>query len=99
MKKNDIDIMGVQETHTSQNSKERRKDYTWYLNGNETGESEFAGMAWIISNELNKYIKDVIPHNERITELHIEWAAPITLLNMHHNQGEQWGKRKTFLRN
>ena len=86
MEKNGIDILGTQETHISQNNKERRKNYTWYLNGNEEGEREFAGVAWVISNKLNKYISDVIPHNSRVTELRIEGTAPIFLMNIYAPQ-------------
>ena len=86
MEKNGIDILGTQETHISQNNKERRKNYTWYLNGNEEGEREFAGVAWVISNKLNKYISDVRPHNSRVTELRIEGTAPITLMNIYAPQ-------------
>ena len=38
MNKQNIDIPCAQETHAALNSKETRKEYTWYLNGNATGE-------------------------------------------------------------
>ena len=94
MKKNNIDILGAQETHISHNSKERRQDFTWYINGNEEGEREFAGVAWVVSNKLNKYICDVIPHNHRITELRIEGASPITLLNVYAPQSGRTTEEK-----
>ena len=50
MSKNGIDIVCARETHISQNCKERKRDYTWYLNGYAEGEREFAGMAVIIRN-------------------------------------------------
>ena len=40
----------------------------------------------MISNKLNKYISDVIPHNSRVTELRIEGTAPISLMNIYAPQ-------------
>ena len=40
----------------------------------------------MISNKLNKYISDVIPHNSRVTELRIEGTAPIFLMNIYAPQ-------------
>ena len=37
MDQHSIDILAAQETHTSQNSREKRKDYTWFMNGSEEG--------------------------------------------------------------
>ena len=65
MKKESIDITILQETHTGGNSKEKRKDYTWYLNGTEGAVREYAGMAIIHHNHLGKYIEDIIPHDHR----------------------------------
>ena len=79
-------ILCVQETHTSHNSKEKRKDYTWYLNGSNEGEREFAGMAIIIRNKMAKYLKDVIPHSNRMVEVRLEGTAPITILAIYAPQ-------------
>ena len=35
MGKADIEILGIQETHISKNTKEKRKRYTWFFNGND----------------------------------------------------------------
>ena len=44
----------------------------------EEGGSEYAGVGIIINNKWGKYVNDAIPHNNRIVELRLEGAAPIT---------------------
>ena len=81
-----IDILMAQETHISQNSREKKKDYTWYLNGNEAGEREFAGMAVVVTNKMHKYITDVIPHTNRMVELRLCGTTPVTILGIYAPQ-------------
>ena len=68
----DIAILGAQETHTDKNNKEKRQKYTWYLNGNEKGDRDYAGVAIVIRNDLGKYVEDVIPHTPRIAEIRLK---------------------------
>ena len=86
MTNNSIDITCAQETHISQNSKEKKKDYTWYLNGNEQGEREFAGMAVIIRNHMSKFVTDIIPHSSRIVEIKLAGTSPISILAVYAPQ-------------
>ena len=81
-----IDIVGIQETHTPKNTKEKRTDYTWYLNGTEEGEREYAGVGIIVSNKWGKYLEDIIPHSNRIVEIKMAGAAPITILSIYAPQ-------------
>ena len=86
MKLNQVAILCAQETHVAQNTKEKRTDYTWYLNGNEEGEREFAGMAAVVQNSTHKHLIDVIPHCPRIMELQLAGPALITILNIYAPQ-------------
>ena len=52
MIKEKVDLLFAQETHVPQNRKEKRKEFTWYLNGSKEGERESAGMAVIVRNEI-----------------------------------------------
>ena len=86
MTQNTVDIMGIQETHCAANSKEKRREYSWYLNGTEEGNREFAGVGIIINNKWGKYVKDVIPHSHRIVELQLEGVAPISIVTVYAPQ-------------
>ena len=86
MKKDHINIVCAQETHTSTNQKEKRKDYPWYFSGNDKGERDYAGVAIIIDNSLAKYIRDVTPHSNRASELSLEGSVPITIIGAYAPQ-------------
>ena len=91
----EIDLLFAQETHVTQNSKEKRKNYTWYLNGSDTGDREFAGMAVIVKNEIHEFIKDVIPHNHRLLEVQLEGTIPTTLVSAYAPQAGRPQAEKT----
>ena len=91
MKQRGIGIVGAQETHTAHNSKEKRKDYTWYLNGNENGET---GMAFIIRNDIHKYIIDIAPLSPRLVELKLAGTIPITIVNAYTSRKPVARKRE-----
>ena len=86
METKQIDILFGQETHVALNSKEKRNIYTWYLNGNEKGDREFAGMGVIVKNDKHKYIKDVTPHSNIILEIELAGQTPITLISVYAPQ-------------
>ena len=97
MNQNATDIMCLQETHTAMNSKEKRKDYTWYLNGAEDTNREYAGMAFVVKNEINKYVDSVIPHSNRLAEIRIRGSVRLMLLNIYAPQsGKQEEEKKQF---
>ena len=79
---------------TTQNRKEKRKDFTWYLIGNEKGEREFAGMAAVFRNNTHKYIKYVIPCSQRMMEIQVEGSVPITILNIYAPQAGRLQEEK-----
>ena len=43
-------------------------------------------MAFVIRNEMAKYVTDIIPHSNRCTELRLHGAAPISILNIYAPQ-------------
>ena len=55
MKRKDIMILGLQEKHSKQNTRETRKQYTWFFSG-EGGRQEWtAGVAYVINNKFMQY--------------------------------------------
>ena len=59
MSENDIDIQRIQETHSSGNTKERRKWYTWFFSGGPDGEICYHGVGIVLNNQHLKYVKYV----------------------------------------
>ena len=65
-KKNDIDILAIQETQMNQNAEQTRKNYTWYfgcnekdksnlfleINGNNSIYNYYAGFGWKKSGQF-----------------------------------------------
>lgn len=80
MIENEIDIGILTETHINTNNKETRKKITYYFSGGGTKEQHYAGVAIIIKNELNNYIEDIQPINERLMIITIKSTIPITIV-------------------
>ena len=71
MAKNEIDILCLQETRNNQNSRETRKNYTWFFSG-EGGRKDYtAGVGMVIRNKFMQYIEDIVPINDRLMYLTI----------------------------
>ena len=82
MEKEKVDILGIQETHVGKNNRSKREKYTWYMNGNEE-DREYAGMAYVIRNQMNKYIQDIIPHRNRMLQVRLKGTTTISLLTVY----------------
>ena len=83
MKKEDINILAIQETRTDTNSREARGAYTWYLSGEyktKQDQTYTAGVGFVIDNKFIKYVEDVIPHTDRFIQLKLKGACNINLL-------------------
>ena len=91
MKKNNIKILALQETYIKQNTKEARKEYTWYFSGeNQQNDSSWtAGVGFVISNDYVKYIEEIIPHTDRIMQLTLKGTLTINLINIYIPQAER----------
>ena len=78
-------IVALQETNIGKNSKEARKEYTWYMSGEakHTEEKYTAGVGFVISNKFTKYIEDVIPYTDRIMQIKLKGTCSINLINIY----------------
>ena len=52
-------ITGLQETRNQQNSREARKQYTWYFSWENGREGYTAGVGIVIDNKATQYISDI----------------------------------------
>ena len=80
MKKRQIAILGLQETRHNQNSKETRKQYTWFFSEEGARKEYTAGVGIVISNKYLKYIKDVEPITDRIMYVTLNAAVEINIV-------------------
>ena len=96
-----IKIAGIQETHQTINSVENRKNYKWFHSGEKDGKegSRYAGVAFIVHNELLNYINDIEPINDRIIVLTLGYAMEITIINAYAPTAdkEEETNKKTIL--
>ena len=69
MTKHNKMILGLTETRGNQNTRETRKQYTWFFSGEE-GRSEYtAGVAIVIQNKFIQYVDDIEPIDDRLMYL------------------------------
>ena len=68
MKKNNIAILFLQETHSDMDSRESRGSYTWYFSGEKklVDDQWKAGVGVVIDNKHLQHVVDVEPINDRI---------------------------------
>ena len=52
-------------------------------------------MSFVLRNELNKYVEDVIPHSNRLTEIRLKGSAPTTIINCYAPQAASDEQTKT----
>ena len=77
MKEKDIDILTLTETRNNQNSKESRKQYTWFFSGEGGREEYTAGVGIVINNELIQYLEDAEPITDRLA--YITLRGPLNI--------------------
>ena len=95
MKQNNIDIGLITETHINTNNKETRKEHTYYFSGGDTKDHHYAGVAIIVKNELQNYIEDIQPINERLMRITLSLAIPVTLIAVYaHTAMEEYETKK-----
>ena len=98
MKKRDIMILGLQETHCKQNTRETRKQYTWFFSG-EGGRPEWtAGVAYVINNKFMQYIADIEPIDDRLIYITLRGSLSTTIINTYMPPADrpQAEKQKTY---
>ena len=81
MKHNNVRIMALQETHVKHNTRESREMYTWFFSGEKEGNGFIAGVAFVVANELLKYVLDIEPVTDRLCTLTLNYVMPVTLVN------------------
>ena len=65
MKRQNVMIVGLQETHSANNTRESRKQYTWFFSGEGGREAWTAGVAIIVNSKFLQFIKDIEPIDDR----------------------------------
>ena len=102
MKKHEIAILVLQETHSASNSREARGNYTWYFSGEKKNEGTewTAGVGIVIENKYVQYIDDIEPISDRIIRMTLNGKMPVTLIGVYmpqagrpEEEGEQIGKQ------
>ncbi len=88
MKRNNIAILLLQETHTAMDSREARGNYTWYFSGEKKliEEQWTAGVGVVIDNKHVQHIMDVEPINDRVIRIMIKGRLPTTMIGAYMPQ-------------
>ncbi len=88
MKKHNIAILFLQETHTAVDSRETRGSYTWYFSGEKKllEEQWTAGVGVVIENKHIQHITDVEPINDRTIRIMIMRRMPTTMIGAYMPQ-------------
>ena len=73
----DIDILLIQETHSSGNTREKIKWYTWYFSGGPDNELCYHGVGIVLNNQLIKHVKDVKTISARLITLTLHGKVDI----------------------
>ena len=84
MKANQIDIAHLQETRLGENSREARKEFTWFFSGENRIQNEYtAGVGIIVKNTNLQYLEDIEPVSDRTMWARWKSILPITTINTH----------------
>ena len=82
MKEKDIHIALLQDTKGKHNSRESRKEFTWYFSSeNPTNTGYTTGTAIVIKNSMAKHVREIVPINDRLMYMVLEHSTPITIIN------------------
>ena len=80
MTRQNIMIARIQETRSKQNTRESRKQYTWFFSGEGGREEYTAGVAIIINNKYLQYVKDIEPIDDRLMYLTLNGRIDTTII-------------------
>ena len=81
MKEKEVWITGLQETRIGQDSRESRKEYTWYFSGEKhKDKKKVHGVGCVINNKIIQHIEDIEPINERIMTVTLKAILPIKII-------------------
>jgi len=96
-KEEKIDIILASETKINKNQKEIREKYTWFFSGENRIKEDgkfVTGVGILIKSTLNNYIKEVIPVNDRIITITLNYTLPITFIGVYAPPSERTKKEK-----
>ena len=96
-KEEQINIILASETQINKNPKEIRETYTWYFSGENRIKEDgkfVTGVGILIKSTLNNYIKEVIPVNDRIITITLNYTLPITFIGVYAPPSERTKKEK-----
>ena len=91
MTEHDIKVLAIQEAHISKNTRESRKQYTWFFSG-EGSTAQYqcnylpTGVGFVIANTFLKYTQDIHPVSDRICKLTLAYTVPTTLISAYAPQ-------------
>ena len=85
MRRQQIKLLLLQETHINCNARESRKHFTWFFSGDETQATPntHAGVAIVICNDLLNYIQEIEPIDDRIMYMTLGHTMPVTFVNVY----------------
>ena len=96
MKKNNINVMIVTETHVQDNQMETRKATTWYFTGTEGDKKKNfgEGVAIVINGEWRNYAEDVEPVNGMIMTLTMRGTPGVKVVGCYAPTAQHPEERK-----
>ena len=89
MKERGIQILGLQETRIANNTRESRKEYTWFLSGEGGRETYTAGVGIVIANNMLQYIEDIEPINDRRMYIVLKGTLQTTFITAYFPQSDR----------
>lgn len=95
MKQEHVKIVCLRETRAKQNTRETKKDYTWFFGG-ERGRPEYtAGVAIVVHNSYLQDIEDIEPINCRVMYITLRGAMPTTIISAYLPTADRPSEEKT----
>ena len=83
MKKRSINILALQETRVEQNTRQTRKDDTWFFSGEGSGKDQSTctpGVAIITHSSYTQYLEDIEPVSDRIMHSILRGTMPTNII-------------------
>ena len=93
MEQGKVDLLFLQETHIAENSVELKRDYTWYISGNNASNKEFRGVGVVVRKRIKKSVTKIIIRIRSCTWSYKRKHRYMYLQYMHHMQVEAQRKR------
>ena len=84
MQKQNIDIMCLSETHITDSTTYKIKNYQFYFSSSKAKEAKYSGVAIVLSPHIAPYVRQITPINDRI--IHVELfsaGAPIHIYSVY----------------